>query len=180
MTERDNQFRDPPGGEPLHPSPLPPELAEFLKTQELVCLTHGSDLGTVLVIKAPYREIRSLRGRVPIQLRHELYDHPQAPVIRMVLAIYDQPSRPLSLESFVNVAAEQQRADYAALAQQKELVLLLYDEALRHRLSKRVRIPRPGEIAQVLEGAERLLAAIPRERLDFDAAKAAVMERVSL
>lgn len=111
MTERANQFRNPAGGEPRHPSTLPPDLAEFLKTQELACLTHATDRGTILVIKAPSREIRSVRGRVPIQLRHELYDYPQAPVVRMVLTIYDQPSRPLALETFVNVEDEQQRDD---------------------------------------------------------------------
>jgi len=38
--------------------------------------------------------------------------------------IYDQPQRPLALETFVNVDDPQQRADYAALAAQDNVYLL--------------------------------------------------------
>jgi hypothetical protein len=55
---------------------------------------------------------------VPIELGHELYDHPAAPVIRLALRIYDDPLAPLAMESFINVAAPDQRADYAALGTQ--------------------------------------------------------------
>lgn len=41
-------------GEPLNPISLPPELAELLARQPtMVCLTHGTDQGTVYVLKAP-------------------------------------------------------------------------------------------------------------------------------
>ena len=57
---------------------------------------------------------------------------------------------PLKLETFTNLGDELQRADFAALAEQEELVLLLYNEQLQHRLAKRVPlaqpaiVPRPG------------------------------------
>lgn len=79
--ERDREDRR--SGEPLEPSPLPPELAEFLRDQ-----------GTVFVIKLPSSDIESARGRVPIHLRHELYAHANAPVIRTTLRVYDQPEAP--------------------------------------------------------------------------------------
>src|SRR5215204_5452132 len=87
-------------GEPLEPSPLPQELAEFLHDQD-----------TVFVIKLPTQDIESARGRVPIHLRHELYAHPNAPGIRTTLRIYDQPEAPLALETFTNIEDEYQRSD---------------------------------------------------------------------
>src|SRR6266487_5127104 len=81
-------------GEPLEPSPLPPELAEFLRDQAIACLMQGTDQGTVFVIKLPTPDIESACGRVPIHLRYELYAHPNAPVIRTTLRIYDQPEAP--------------------------------------------------------------------------------------
>src|SRR5215216_3259343 len=101
---------------PDQPSALPPELAAFLKDQHYAALLHATDQGTVLVVKAPRRDIRSVQGPVPIELRHELYQHPAAPVVRMVTRIYDQPDSSLALETFVNVEDPDQRADYAALA----------------------------------------------------------------
>src|SRR5437764_13826287 len=84
-----------------HPQiPLVPELADYLKDKEIACLFQATTAGTVLVVKAPAREIRSVRGRVPIELRHELIDHPASPVIRTVLRIYHQPQHPLALETF--------------------------------------------------------------------------------
>src|SRR5215211_6798380 len=162
---------------PLPPNQLPPELADFLRDQHYACLTQATDQGTVLVLKAPRREIESLRGTVPIQLRHELHQHPSAPVIRMVVTIYDQPARPLAFDTFINVADHQQRDDFAALSSQQELRLLFFDEQLRHQLSKRVALRDQVKLRGMLVIAQDLRHAIAENAYDFDAAKAAVMER---
>src|SRR5687768_8245661 len=83
---------------------LPPELAAVLHEPAYACVTVSTDQGTGLLIKAPGYEITAMRGRVPISLAHELYDHPAAPVIRLALRIYDDPLAPLALETFINVA----------------------------------------------------------------------------
>ena len=166
--------------EPLHPSPLPPELAAFLRDQSYACLTHPTDRGTVLIAKVPAVEIQSVRGRIPIELRHELHQYPSAPVIRLVTTLFDQPRRPLALETFFNVDEPDQRADYQALTHQSELSLLFYDETLRHRLTKQLRNLDPDAIIQVLEEADRLHAAIPRERYDFAYAKQLVIASTHL
>ena len=166
--------------EPLYPAELPPDLADFLRGHEYGCLTHPTDKGTAFVIKAPEREIRSVRGRVPISVRHELYDHPLAPVIRMVMTIYDQPQSPLALEMYINVEDPQQRGEFAALATQQYLYLLFYDEQLRHRLNKQVPNAVGGDVARVVEAADKLHAAIPTDRFDFDRAKQEVMRATSL
>jgi hypothetical protein len=166
--------------EPIHPTPLPAELQEFLRDRDFACVTLGSDQGTVLILKAPSRDILSARGHVPIELRHELYEFPTAPVVRMVTTIYDQPERPLRFESFVNVEDEQQRAEYAALSRQEHLLMLFYDERLDHRLTKQVGQLDGERIADVLSRAEALFQAIPEEQFDFEAAKAWVMARTDL
>src|SRR6266487_3780223 len=104
--ERDREDRL--SGEPLEPSPLPPELAEFLRDRDVACLMQGTDQGTAFVIKLPAHDIDTARGRVPIRLRHELYAHPTAPVIRTTLHIYDRPQAPLALETFTNIEDEDQ------------------------------------------------------------------------
>src|SRR4051794_33748567 len=108
-------------GEPLEPSPLSPELAEFLRQLETACLMQETDRGTVFVLKLPSPDIESMRGTIPILLRHELYAHPNAPVIRTLLHLYDQPEAPLALETFTNIEDENQRSTFAALAQQEAL-----------------------------------------------------------
>jgi hypothetical protein len=176
MTDRDlpNSFN------PERPNQLPPELAAFLRGQQYAALLHSTDLGTALIVKAPSHEIASARGRVPIGLNHELYDHPASPVIRLVTRIYDQPESSLAFETFVNVGDPDQRADYDALAHQDQLVLLFYDQAVNHALSKRVRLTDPPRLLGVLTTADRLLSAIPEDQRDFDAAKADVMGQTRL
>ena len=176
MAERPSHHQS----DPDHPSALPPELAEFLKDQQYAALLHATDRGTVLVVKAPRRDIRSVRGQAPIELRHELYSHPAAPVVRLLTRLYDQPYSSLALETFINVEDPDQRADYAALARQDRLLMLFYDEQLRHSLTKRVGGLNAQAITEVLSTADRLLAAIPPAKRDFDRAKADVMARTEL
>lgn len=181
MNETEQQQGDRSGArEPLFRSTLAPELAVFLKDRPFACVTHGSDQGTILIVKAPYPDIRGIPEPVPIHLRYEFYEHPAAPVIRLVVRIYDRPNAPLALETFINVDDQQQRSDFAALADQPELYLLFYDEALRHRLTKRVGNLPAELVSQVLQEAAHLRDAIPRDRFDFDRAKAAVMARTTL
>lgn len=179
LERRERREHHRPG--PDHPSELPPELADFLKDHPIAALLHGTEnQGTVLIVKAPRREIRSVQGRVPIEFRHELYQHPLAPVVRLVTRIYDQPQSALALETFVNVGDPDQQADYAALGQQDELLMLFYDEGLRHSLTKRVGGVDPEAVSEVLTNAAQLLTAIPPERRDFDRAKAEVMAMTQL
>ena len=166
--------------EPFQPSPLPPELVDFLKDRPYAALFQPSDQGTILVVKAPLEDIRSVVGLVPIQIRHTLYDHRNAPVIRTRIRIYDDPERPLALECFSNISDEQQRADFTALGQQKALYLLFYDEQVRHRLSKQVVNTAPTVIPLILHEAKKLRAAIPEGQFDFDKAKADIQRQTNL
>ena len=139
----------------------------------------ATNQGTAFVVKLPAVEIASVGGRVPIHLRHELYSHPAAPVIRTVLTVYDQPKRPLALETFTNAEQPDQRADFARLASQDELLLLFYDDRLAHRLTKAVPYHDDGQVREILQNADALLTTIPPERFSFERAKLAVMRQTS-
>ena len=152
----------------------------FLAGESLACLLHETDQGTAFVIKASAHDIDGLRGRLPIHLRHELYDHPAAPVIRTVLTLYDRPETPLALETFTNVGDPQQRDEFAALATQDQLILLFYDETLTHRLTKRVPHRQAADIPAIAAAADRLAATISTDRFDFDRAKADVLATTGL
>src|SRR5581483_10564960 len=157
-----------PGERPaLRPNELPPDLAEFLKDKDLACLTHETDQGTVFVVKLPRVDIDSLRGNVPVQVRHELYDHPRSPVIRTLIHWYDQPQAPLALETFANPGDPQQRQDFADIGQRETLRFLFYDEGLSHTLSKLVPNHDRETIDQIVAAADQLLAAISPEQRDF-------------
>jgi hypothetical protein len=177
---REGDRQDRYSSEPLEPSPLPEDLAEFLRDVDIACLMQETDQGTAFVLKLPTQDIESARGRVAIRLRHELYAHPAAPVIRTLLTLYDQPERPLALETFTNIEDEDQRSNFAALAHQEALLLLFYDEQLAHRLTKVVPQSNPEQSVVVLAYAEQLLPTIPKEEFDFDRAKQAVMEATEM
>jgi hypothetical protein len=166
--------------EPIEPSVLPPELAAFLRTKDVACLMYETTHGTVFVVKLPAMEIQSLSGRVPMHVRHELYQHPAAPVIRTVIRIYDRPDNPLGLETFTNVEQEDQRADFARLARQENLYLLFYDEQLTHRLSKGMGNVESEVIEEIIDKADAVRGQIKPELYDFDRAKADVVARTDL
>lgn len=136
--------------------------------------------GTAFVIKLPGVEIESVRGTVPVGLTHELYAHPNAPVIRTLLRIYDQPDSHLALETYTNIADDEQRSCFAALGSQERFTLLFYDEQLAHQLTKTVGQNSPSDSAAVLDRAERVRSDIPQEQYDFDVAKQDVMVRTKL
>jgi hypothetical protein len=69
---------------------------------------------------------------------------------------------------------------YASVAEQDELLFLFYDETMSHQFTKRARNTAGAPMRNMLNWADWVRAAIPAERYDFDAAKAAVMRRTGL
>ena len=139
-----------------------------------------TDQGTVLIIKLPSPDLTTISGTMPVELRAELYQHPLAPVIRLVTRIHDRLANPLALETFINVEDPQQRADFAGLSRQDLLHLLFYDEMLRHHLTKSITGLDHSKLTWVLYQAVALEALIPKDKFDFDRAKAAVMASTTL
>lgn len=173
MTERDHPSQH-------LPSELPAELRAALSGEAYACLTVATEAGTALLLKAPRIEIAAVRGLVPVRLGHELYTPPCAAVIRLALRIYDRPQAPLAMETFINVADPQQRADYAALAQQEAITLLFLDETLQPRLTKQISHSSRAVVAPLLAAAERHQATIAVADFDFERAKQQVMATTQL
>jgi hypothetical protein len=180
MSKEVDHHQAPVPFEPVEQAVLPPDMAAFLRTKEVACLMHETNHGTVFVVKLPATEIQSLGGRVPMHVRHELYQHPAAPVIRTVIRIFDRPENPLGLEMFTNVEEADQRADFARLAGQQNIHLLFYDEQLNHRLTKGMENVESLKIHEIVAAADLVRAEIAPEHYDFDRAKADIVERTSL
>jgi hypothetical protein len=159
---------------------LPEELATYLKDVEYAALLHGTDHGGIYICKAPRRAIEQLRGPLPIGLTHSLYDHPNAPVIQSVIRLYDQPHSHLALETYVNVAADGQREDFASLGRQRSVALAFYNERLDNQLTKRIPNSKRDAAMFILFRAMNLSGQIPADRYDFDRAKEAVIAATTL
>jgi hypothetical protein len=59
------------------------------------------------------------------------------------------------------VEQKDQRADFARLASQKQIILLFYDEELRHRLTKGLDNVDAGVIENIIGTADAVRARIP-------------------
>ena len=167
--------------QPLQPFELPETLRDFLRQAgDYVLVTNASDQGTIYVVKAPEKDISSIRGNVPMQVTHEQYKVPQAPVIRSVVRIYDDPSRPLVLETFTNIRDEEQRQNFDALSGQQRYIFTFYNEQLTHRLTKSLDNTHQEQTASLFRQALLASSRIPDRRYDFDQAKAVVMRSTTM
>lgn len=167
--------------QPLQPFELPEALRDFLRQSgDYVLVTNASDQGTIYVVKAPEKDIASIRGNVPMQVTHELYRLPQAPVIRSVIRIYDDPSHPLTLETFTNIRDEEQRQNFATLSGQPKYIFTFYNKQLTHRLTKSLDNTHREQTASLFRQALLASSRIPDRRYDFDQAKAAVIRRTTM
>jgi len=166
--------------EQYQPNELPPQLDEFLRSVDFAWVMEQTSLGTLFVFKAPAREIESIRGTVPVNVTHELYQTEFAPVIRSLIRWFDQPQQPLSFETFTNVRSDSQRQEFSGLANQPDYLCAFYDEAIQQRLAKRVRNTNQERIRMIAERASMLAQEIPEEDYDFDKAKDLIVRQTLL
>ncbi len=168
------------GQPPFQPEhSLPADLREWLAAEQSACLIAPTADGAVFVVKLPGQEIDQLRGPVPMLLQHELYLHPQAPVLRTVTYFYDDPRNPFVLDAYTNVADADQRDTFLALGERNDLHYQFYDEQLAHRVTKALPNRAPELFVDVVIQAEEHAAGIAEEQYDFDAAKRAVEAAVN-
>ena len=153
---------------------LPPDLDTFLRPRTYAMLTLGSSIGTVIVIKAPSKDIDTCRGRRKIEISYELYEYPGGPVLRMILRILDK-SGPLVMETFCNADQNDQRDDWRSLLAADTLRLVFFDEAHTCRLSKLITQPPDPTRAKLIPTALGILVRTDPGARDFDGAKAACM-----
>jgi hypothetical protein len=152
-------------------------LKDVLRTQEYACLLHATNRGTVFVLKAPAPDLAPLRDRTPIRLTPELHSRPTAPVIRTAVSWYARPAARREVAAFTDVADPQQAEAYLKLGKQKDILVLAYDASLQSPIQKRLTNLHQRAVLEILVLADKLRATIPANEYDFEAAKAAILER---
>jgi hypothetical protein len=76
-------------------------------------------------------------------------------------------ANPLGLDTLTNVKQVDQRTDFARLAGQMHILLLFYDEELRHRLTKGMDNVDGSVIENITVTADAVRCRIPSHRYDF-------------
>lgn len=151
---------------------LPPHLHEVFETTGYGCLAVESSMGIVHVCHAADADIENFADK-PVRPQWELIKMPTAPLMRLALTIQDDPIRPYTFESFLNVGDIDQRAILARLAGQEELYLTFYGDDLTYRYT--VALAQDEQQWQALDEltAEALVywESLPSERRDYDRAK---------
>lgn len=152
---------------------LPPELRVVFAQSGPGCITAETNLGVVHVCHAADRDMAGFLN-APVWYRWELALLPPAPVLRLNLAIVDQPHNPYHYESFLNIGDEDQARILTTLLTQERLYFPFYGADFGHRFTKVV--PHQAEQRAQLGGLVRQAAAhwqaIPRDQRNFDRAKA--------
>jgi len=155
------------------PNELPEELRDVLKMTGYGCLAVEADIGIVHVCHAPDVDIAGFADQLVISC-WQLIKMPTAPLIRLELAILDNPDSRFLFESFLNVADENQANILAQLAGQDNLYLAFYGDDLGYR-NARV-IPHDIQQWQLLDEltaeAARYWESLPPDNRDYDQAKA--------
>ena len=162
------------------PWELPPELLEVFERTGYGSLAVETNRGVVHICHASDRDIQGFRNK-PVLSRWQLIQMPTAPLIRLELAILDNPANPFRFESFLNVAAADQASVLSQLANQEELYLAFYGDDLDYRYTKVIEHDQQQWqlLDEMAEEAKRYWNALPPQKRDFDRAKAEYMRRAS-
>jgi hypothetical protein len=157
---------------------LPREIRRVFEETGYGCLAAETNIGIIHVCHAASSDIEGFADK-PVLYQWQLIKMPTAPLIRLDLAILDNPSTPYRFESFWNVAQEAQAQVLAQLSNQDQLYLAFYGDDFIHRFTKIVK--HDGQQWQYLDElvaeANDYRDKIPPERRDFDQAKAEFMRR---
>jgi hypothetical protein len=157
---------------------LPPEIREVFERTGYGCLAAEADIGVVHICHASNEDIEGFRDK-PVRYQWQLIEMPTAPLIRLELIVMDDPDRPYLFESFLNIAAEDQAAVLARLANQDNLHLAFYGDELDYRYTKFVE--QDEQQWQLLDDlakrAEQFWLSLPPGTRDFDKAKAQFMHQ---
>ncbi len=154
---------------------LDPELTALMAQDQTVAVLWQDENAeqTALLAKAADTDLTGFRGRVPIQCQWQLGRYACGSVLRLLVIIFDRPDNPYRFETFINIAALEQRACVEQMVGQETLHLHFFDSRTAYVFSKG--LANPVRQRQQLT-ALLVLADRERERLgqawDFDQAKA--------
>lgn len=160
------------------PNELPPEIREVFERSGYGCLAAESTRGIVHICHAPDRDIDGFHGK-PVYSRWQLIEMPTAPLIRLDLAVLDNPFDPFRFESFLNVAEQDQLQVLTKLAAQEELHLAFYGDNLNYRFTTTVRHTEQQwqQLDEMISTALDIWQQLPPEQRNYDLAKANFIAR---
>jgi hypothetical protein len=156
---------------------LPPDLeATLIVIGSGMVLARTSE-GPAFIAKAPRAEIDQFRGRLPVDVRHELHLYSGGPAIRVVIKIHDKPGSYYAFETFLDVGLDSDRVDYYTMIVGKTITVHFYDEKVEHILTKKVRIDPVGRdhVMQLYRRALNYYEQTPPQLRNFLATKAEVL-----
>ncbi len=159
-------------------SELPPALKEVFARTGYGCAAVETDRGIIHACHASEADIAGFAGK-PIWFQWQLIQMPTAPLVRLELAILDNPTQPYRFESFLNVGEPHQLRILARLASQAELHLAFYGQDLTYRYTKSIAHDEQQwqQLDELTEMALAYWQALPPEQRDFDRAKAAYLRQ---
>ena len=165
-----------PRPEYVQANELSPPFRELLTYSGYGCLAVESDNGIVHICHASDRDIASF-SRAPVRYQWQLIMMPNAPLIRLLFVVVDNPTNPYQFESFLNVAEPDQARVLADLVEQEQFSLAFYGDDLSYRYSKVIaheQINRQ-QLATAIAHARLYWDQLEPEQQNFDQAKAAFM-----
>lgn len=155
---------------------LPPAIREVFEHTGYGCLATETDSDVVHVCHASDADIAGFVG-APAYAQWQLIEMPTAPLVRLELLVYDDPTNPYRFESFLNVAEPDQLAILAQLAGQEALYMAFVGDDLNYRYTMVVSHSEQQwqHLDDIINRAELYWQGLPEEKRDFDLAKAAYM-----
>ena len=160
------------------PNELPPQIREVFERSGYGCLAAESNRGIVHICHAPDRDIDGFQGK-PVRTNWQLIEMPTAPLIRLEMAVMDNPFDPFRFESFLNVGEWDQLQVLTQLAGQKELYLVFYGDNLNYRFTTTLEHNEQQwqQLDEMIIAALDTWEQLPPEQRDYDLAKATFMAR---
>lgn len=151
---------------------LPDEIREVFEQFGYGCLTAETNIGIVHICHAATSDVEGFENK-SIWYEWQLIKMPTAPLIRMEIAVIDDPDNPYRFETFFNIEDDAQADILAGLTNQRKLYFAFYGDDLSH--SHTTSLPHDEQHWQYLdELVEEAIAywnSLPTNERNFDLAK---------
>jgi len=131
---------------------------------------------TAIVVKLDRQTIEGFRGAIPIGYRPECGFYDTGAVVRLVLAIYDDPNNPFGMDTFLNPGAPDDARLLDQLARQDALEIHFFDDGRADYIfSKRIAHRERSRRELKTMTAQAIAHNGKCQHLDFANAKAQMM-----
>ncbi len=153
------------------------ELCKALAAYEAICLITEINHEAAILVKVPKVEQFTFR-KAPVKYWYELALYKEGPVLCLAMEILDDPQAPYSMETFLNVESEHDRALAEKLSRQSYLTLHFLDEQMEYTFSKKIRhrLRQQRELKQMFQQALKHLETVGD--VDWYAARQKFMREV--